>query len=104
MYCNGKQMSNTCTFIKYPNHCQKKMRAPCGAKLMKTVQTHVGTSYLYPKMLYCFKSIIEMLKERISSPKFIQARETWRSRIVEVGMYSDVYDGKISKDFMVFPS
>ena len=62
---NGTKTSLTCSHITFPNHRYRKYRLPCGTTLMKTVKTSVGTTYLYPRQLYCYCSVIDALRESL---------------------------------------
>lgn len=66
---------------------------------MKCVRTQAGTTFLYPRQMYCCTSVIDVLKEKLLSPKFINACEEWRKRAVPDGTYEDIYDGNIWKEF-----
>ena len=68
---NRMVVSGRCSYIKFPNHPQPARR-PCNTLLMKTVRTSSGTTSLYPQQMYCFRSIIESLKEMIKRPGFIE--------------------------------
>lgn len=67
---------------------------------MKCVRTQAGTTFLYPRQMYCCTSVIDVLKEKLLSPKFINACEEWRKRAVPDGTYEDIYDGNIWKEFL----
>ena len=54
---------------------------------------------LYPKRIYCYKSIIESLQELLCQPDFSVKCEAWRTRCYQDGVYNDVYDGQVWKDF-----
>lgn len=99
---NGELVSKLCDFIQYPHHPQAKFRRPCGTMLMKTVKTSSGTKALYPRMLYCYKSIIESLQQMLLRPGFIEKCEQWKHRNVSAGCIDDVYDGNIWKEFLTY--
>lgn len=96
---NKSVVSTRCSYVMFPNHPQRTRRRPCNTILMKTVRTSCGTTSLYPRQMYCYKSVIESLKELILRPGFIEKCEAWRSRNVGGG-YGDIYDGKIWRDFL----
>ena len=50
--------------------------------------------------MYCCTSIIDILKEKLQSPKFIHACEEWHNRAVTDGTYEDIYHGNIWKEFL----
>ena len=49
----GVPSSKTCSFVQFPNHPQKRRRAPCGTALMK--KTKFGSNYkLVPKKTFTY--------------------------------------------------
>ena len=96
----GSKESAPCKFRKFPQHRHHIHRSPCGTQLMKWVRSPAGTTYLYPRQLYCCQSIISILKERLLSTNFVNACESWRCRKTTPGLYKDIYDGKVWQDFM----
>lgn len=95
--------SKKCTYVRFPSHSQPQHRAPCGATLMKTVKSSTGKTFLYPNLVYCYRSIITSLQELILQPHFLPMCESWRKNYnKEKDVFRDVYDGKIWKDFMIF--
>ena len=60
--CVMKQRDGTqCLYIcKISN---QSMQISCGTQLMKTVRTYSGTTFLYPCMLFCYKSVVEILRK-----------------------------------------
>ena len=97
---NGSKSSRHCSHIAYPNHPQQSRRLPCDTILMKSVTTFAGTSYLYPRQMYCYRSVIDHLKEKLCMPNFIQQCELWRSRKTRDNVYDDIFDGQIWTDFL----
>ncbi|XP_070537876.1 uncharacterized protein [Ptychodera flava] len=96
----GKKKSKTCTHITFPNHPHRKQRRPCGAFLMKTVRGKNGAEYLYPKRLFCYRSIKETLQELLKRPGFLQKCQEWKQRDIPDGILADVYDGRVWQEFM----
>lgn len=92
--------SKLCTFQRFPNHPQRQHRHPCGQSLMKKIKSSNGRLSLYPHLIYCYKSVIESLQDMVSRPGFIEKCELWRERNTLQDVYTDVYDGKIWRDFM----
>ena len=60
---------------------------------------HQGT-YLYPRQLYCYCSVIDALQEKVCLPDFIEKCERWRNRVVNSGVYEDVYDRRMWTEFL----
>ena len=98
---DGQLVSKLCSFRRFPNHTQRRHRNECGQCLMKTVRCANGKVSLYPRLIYCYKSIIESLKEMVAKPGFVERCELWRQRKKVPDVYRDVYDGNAWKDFMV---
>ncbi|CAC5359646.1 unnamed protein product [Mytilus coruscus] len=87
----------TCTFIKYPNHAQRKL---CGEKLLKEVVLQDGSKRHYPIKLYCYRSVMKTLQNLLDRPGFKQRCEDWRQRTSIPGTLRDIYDGRVWKSFM----
>ena len=77
---NGEVVSRECSFVRFPDHPQARFRKKCGMLLMKTVRTSAGTTYLYPRQIYCYKSVIQFLKEKMQQAGFYEQCEIWRTR------------------------
>lgn len=97
---DGSKASRNCSHIPFPNHPQARFRTCCGTELMKTVRSSWGTTYLYPRQMYCYNSLIEFFKGKLLQPGFVHRCETWRNRTTQEGVFGDVYDGQVWKDFM----
>ena len=91
-------MSNVCTRRPF----KKGKRGPCGAALAKKVILGSGKVCFYPFKLYCFNSVIEQVETLLKRPGIPEMCEQWRERIVDENIISDVYDGKIWKDFLKY--
>ena len=97
----GQIESKRCSFVKFPSHPQTQHRQPCGVKLMKEVKSKdSGGISLYPKRVYCYKSLISSLQDMLKQPDFIRKCEEWRSTELDPDVYCDVYSGSIWKEFM----
>ena len=66
---------------------------------MKTVKTRAGTTALYPRRLYCYRSIIESVKEMLTRRDFFRKCESWRTRKTGSDTLADIYDGSVWKEF-----
>lgn len=97
---DGSLSSRECTFIRFPNHPQSRFRLPCGVPLMKTVKTSNGTTYLYPRQMYCYNGIIAFLREKLQQPEFMEQCEAWRKNSHSQGEFNDIFDGQIWNDFI----
>ena len=94
----GQIVSNVCTRRPF----KKGKRGPCGAALAKKVILGSGKVCFYPFKLYCFNSVIEQVETLLKRPGIPEMCEQWRERIVDENIISDVYDGKIWKDFLKY--
>ena len=97
---DGSKSSRRCSYIQFPDHPQVCRRKPCDTLLMKTVRTSTGTTYLYPRQMYCYNSLVRSLKERVHQTGFIDKCEAWRNRVASQGVLEDVFDGQIWEEFM----
>ena len=96
---NGSTESKKCCFQQFPLHPLCHYRKACGTPLMKSVKTPSGKKILYPRLIYCYKSVIDSLKEMLKRPGFLELCEEWRQIVCDSQTYNDVYDGQIWKDF-----
>ena len=69
---------------------------------MKTVKTSTGKSFLYPRNVYCYRSILKSFQELLLRPGFIGMCEKWRNIESKPGCFSDIYDGKVWKEFRTY--
>ena len=97
---SGEIESKVCSFKRFPHHPQLQHRHSCGTTLMKKTLSTRGKIYLHPWLIYCFKSVRESLSDMLQKPSFIEKCELWKQRTVSDGVYSDVYDGQVWKDFL----
>ena len=96
---NSTTSNKKCNYVKYPQHPQSQHRSACGEDLMKKVKSPNGKYFLQPKLVYCYKSVIESLKEMVRREGFVNACEEWRQNVAKPNTYEDVYNGNIWKDF-----
>ena len=100
---NGKTEGKRCTFVKFSFHPQPRHRKPCSQSLMIMKEVKYGTKiHLYPRAVYCYKSIIDSLQELLQRPGFLSKCELWRTRPTQTGVYSDVYDGSVWAEFIKY--
>ena len=96
----SNKRSKNCSFSRFPNHTQYRMRAPCNALLLKTVELASGRIFLYPYLTFCYLSPQISLESLLNQPNFFSECEKWRSRHVTEGVMKDVYDARIWNDFL----
>lgn len=58
-----------------------------------------GSKCLYPFKTYIYKSIEQSLEQLLRVPDFQRKCEKWRERRQDMGIMTDVFDGKIWKEF-----
>lgn len=91
--------SRKCSFVKYPNHPLATQRQPCNAQLLKRVRSPAGTTTLYPRRMYCYQSLVDALELLIKRLGFVEKCELWRLRKADECTLSDIYDGRVRKEF-----
>ena len=96
-----RQRSQRCSYKAYPQHPHEQMRS-CGTLLLKSVELAGGKNILYSFMTYCYLSIENSLQPFLLLPDFTESCEQWRVRHVADGLYQDIYDGNLWKDFQVY--
>ena len=99
---NGTLESAECTFIRFPLHPQRCHRKPCAVRLMKEIKHASGRKSFYPKRVYCYRSVIDSLQELLLRPSFAEQCELWRSQQNDSGVYRDIFDARIWKEFLTF--
>lgn len=95
----GEQISALCSKVNFPNHPQHVRRRACREPLLKTVILSSGKKKLYPFKTYCYKPIQETLYRLVHQKHFEDDCEKWRQRKQQPGFLTDVYDGKVWKEF-----
>ena len=97
---NDRVVSKKCDSVRFPNHPQRNRRKQCGALLMKQMRSKNGSTFLYPKRLYCFKKLSDSLRAQITRPGFLEKCESWRTRDLTGNSMGDVFEGRVWKDFL----
>ncbi len=77
---DGQVESKKCSFVRFPSHPQPQHRKACGTPLMKKVKSRTKGVSLYPRLVYCYKSVIDSLQEMLMRPDFFKKCELWRDR------------------------
>ena len=96
----GERFSKKCPYVPYPNHTQRFRRGRCGATLLKTEKSETGKTVLTPASVYLYKSPKETLQTMVMRPLYEEMCNHWRNgRTVEADLMSDIYDGRIWKEF-----
>lgn len=98
---SGRKIFQSCSYVRYPDHVQARMRVPCGQLLLKTVRNSSGSEYLAAWKTYCFRSVTASLKDLLNRPMIVQMCEQWRTQQAEPNVLSDVYDGQMWQHFLL---
>ena len=77
-------------------------RKSCNAQLVRRVKLKDGKVQFYPIYYYCYSSIIEELERLLQRKGIPESCEEWRNQPQREGILSDVYSGKIWKDFQKY--
>ena len=97
------QRSKVCSFKRYPFHPQHRMRAPCNVPLLKSVTLCSGKHIFYPYLTYCYLGVKVALQQLLKKSDFLPMCASWQSRKSGIpGMYVDIYDGCVWKDFETY--
>ena len=89
-----------CSFVRFPRHHQQRMRKPCGGLLFKSVRTAKGKKKFVPLKVFCYRSIIDSIKEALKQHGTLDNLNFWRNRKIPQGVMSDVYDAAVWKSFL----
>lgn len=98
----GARRSKVCSFQRFPLHPHERLRTPCGAILLKSVEFASGVTYLYPRLTYCYLGLEMSLQSFLNRPDFYNSCEQWRARQVNDGVLRDVQDGRIWSEFLSY--
>lgn len=70
--CDGQLDSKKCSFVHFPAHTQVQHRKPCDTRLMKKVKRKAKALSLYPRRVYCYKSLINSLQDNyVEAERFL---------------------------------
>ena len=92
--------SKCCTYVAFKNHPFVRYRSPCNTVLLKKVSLKHGKMKLVPKKEYPYRSVVKSLKVLLQRPNITQKLDAWKQRAVPDGLLTDIYDGKIWKEFL----
>lgn len=96
---SGEQIPKTCCFVKYPKHTMARYRRKCGSPLMKKVHLAGGKIKYRPLQVYAYQPLKSSLQKLLNRPGYAAKMEHWRDRPACENKLSDIYDGKIWKEF-----
>ena len=104
MIHNGRTFAKTCSnkvfgCKKATDKVKKKGKFACGAALVSEVVTSDKRTLFYPLKVYTYRSLISSLKEIVMRQTFLRNCERSKLRQRERGVFSDLYDGYVWKEF-----
>lgn len=89
-----------CSYVRFLRHPQQRMRSKCDENLMKAVKTASGKKIFVPLRVFCYKSIIDSIKNLVQRPGILDLFSKWKQRDTPDGVMSDVYDGDMWQSFL----
>ena len=98
---DNQKVPKQCPYVEYPNHPHTSKQVPCGAYLMKTVETRSGKTTVKPFKVYAYQPLKTAISNLANRRGFIDLCEMWRERwnsMPDDVMY-DIYNGKVWKEF-----
>lgn len=95
----GRKVPKNCPHIAYPKHSQSSRRKACNETLLSEVTLANGTKRYYPRKVYCYMPLISSLSSLLEKEGIVEACEHWRLRSIPSGVYGDIYDGRVWKQF-----
>ena len=98
------QESKLCEKIQFPRHPFPNYQRQCGQQLLYSVTLSNGKKTFHPFKTYCYSSVITALKEFLVRPGFYNLCSQWKTKHNESDLLTDIFDGKIWKDFQTFNS
>ena len=87
-----------CSFQNFPNHPMANYRSPCGAVITKQVPTNQGIIYR-PALIFPIVNIKRQLQRLYNKKGFEESCRKWAARPNNDHELSDIYDGRIWKEF-----
>ena len=89
--------STKCSYVRFPQHSQKRMRKKCDYSLVKLIKTATGKQIERPLKIFCYKSVIVSIEKLAKQPGMIHTLNHWNNRNIPDGILADIYDGKVWK-------
>ena len=100
----GSVKSASCCHVRFPNHRQARMRAPCGEKLMKSVFT-CKREVLRPRKVFALQSVTRALESLFKRRTFVNHFKSTYQNLAENDstddpeVFTDITDGKVWREF-----
>lgn len=76
------------------------MRVTCSSPLLKVVKTASGKQRYHPLKVFCYRSIIQSIKQIVQQPGVLDLLNEWKKRSIPDGIMADIYDGSVWKSFL----
>lgn len=96
---NGIQYAVLCGNIPY---ARGKYSKACGEPIVRRVRSVTGKTRFVPYKQYHYKSPIDSIEEILSKPGIEEECMKWKSRTDTVDELSDIYDGKVWRNFQKY--
>ena len=75
---------------------------PCKGRLLRCVELSRGRQILYPIKVYCYAPLRVYVQSLLNRPGFIGMCDYWKNSHASEGVYRDVYDGALWREFQVY--
>ena len=96
---DGSTMPKRCDYVQFPNHRQSYRRIACCGPLLKHVTLSNGKMQYYQRHSYVYMSITDSLERLLMRHGIANKLQHWKERQVPDQCFSDIYDGKVWKEF-----
>ena len=88
--------------MEYPYHTYAHFRKVCGGELFTHKRKNKTRHKLKPKKQYCYQIIKNAIRVLINRTNFLEKCDTWHQRATEDDFLTDIYDGRLCKDFQMY--
>lgn len=88
-----------------PLNCKYRFsgrESPCNGALLRCMELRSKKQVFYPYRVFCYMPLKFYLKRFLSRPNFDTLCSEWKNNVDPDGVYKDVYDGQIWKDFQEY--
>ena len=96
---NGRNESQVCGYVMYPNHPHLSKRNKCNTVLLKKIRVGCKNK-LVPRKTFVYNSVIDGLKSLVCRRGFLQKCEHWRQcvGVIPPEIYADIFEGRVWKN------
>ena len=99
---HGEDTSSLCTHVAFPDHPQVSRRQQCSEPLLKVVKCNRKVMFR-PRQIFCYCSIKKCISILMEDKNFWDYCNEWQTNLNDVvDSLSDIYHGKVWKDFQVY--